>query len=121
MSDFEKRWEFKGLECAVVMITRGQDAHHRCGYVKINDDHICYGEEMGMFNVDVNGGVTYARNHLLDDETGWWVGFDCMHAWDAPDPSQNNDSGRSEGCRFWELNSVFKETEKLADHLIRLE
>jgi len=64
----------------------------RCGYVRIPAGHPWHGK--GYDDVepypDVHGGLTFAE-HDTDcgkggEDNAWWVGFDCAHYMDAPDP-----------------------------------
>ncbi len=53
----------------------------RTGYVRIPLGHPWYGLEYDAIPAEVHGGLTYADKH-----DGWWIGFDCGHSGDAPDP-----------------------------------
>lgn len=73
------------------MVVHNQGGY-RCGYVKVLPGHPWHGK--GWDDLDgiiVHGGVTFAKADKPCDEggadDGWWIGFDCAHAWDAPDPS----------------------------------
>jgi hypothetical protein len=53
-------------------------------------------------DVAVHGGVTFTEADVPCDapgaDTDWWIGFDCAHAFDAPDPElarSRSDSGPS--------------------------
>lgn len=64
----------------------------RCGYVRVPYDHPWCGLDLEDSNVEVHGGITFSSaDEPIDkrekDARWWWVGFDCGHAWDAPDPS----------------------------------
>ena len=75
----EKEWTTEaGLPAKVVI----QPAGHRCGYVKVPKDHPYYGLDYDDMHIDVHGGVTYAEHY----KDGFWIGFDCAHLGDAPDP-----------------------------------
>ena len=74
----EKEWiTAAGLPAKVKIMPMG----HRCGYVGVNAEvfaNIGYDE----LDVDVHGGLTYARN----EEDGLrWYGYDCAHLGDARD------------------------------------
>lgn len=85
--NIEEKFAHNGLECIVV----GYKAMgHRCGYVGIPKTHGLYGLSMGadnLIDLDVHGGITYAENVILGENTPdiWWLGFDCSHYNDAPD------------------------------------
>ena len=69
---------------------------YRCGYVRIPAGHPWHGkdyddvETAGGGHPDVHGGLTFAE-HDTDcgkggEDNAWWLGFDCAHYMDAPDP-----------------------------------
>jgi hypothetical protein len=55
----------------------------RCGYVGIPQGHPWYEKSYGDIPCECHGGLTFAQ---IKDVT-WWIGFDCGHAGDAPDPN----------------------------------
>lgn len=63
----------------------------RCGYVKLNSGHPWYGRDSFDYPVNVHGGITfYAPDKACDKcgpDNGWWIGFDCAHYLDRPDPT----------------------------------
>lgn len=73
-------WEHAGLPC---LMERNSFSGHWCGYVGVALGHPWYGkdeDELGA--VEAHGGVTYSRLGLASAPEGWWVGFDCAHAYD---------------------------------------
>ncbi len=64
---------------------------HRCGYVKVPPGHPWHGGNYNDIGADVHGGLTFAEADVpcgkggADD--GYWLGFDCAHSFDAPDPA----------------------------------
>lgn len=58
------------------------DMGYRCGYIKVPIGHPW--ETNYPHEVEVHGGVTYKEFDTNQD--GLWIGFDCAHAGDAPDP-----------------------------------
>lgn len=36
---------------------------------------------------DVHGSITFSESSLMDKTNSWFIGFDCAHAGDRPDPS----------------------------------
>lgn len=64
---------------------------YRCGYVKVLPGHPWHGKPYGDIEASAHGGLTFSEAdkpcHAGGADDGWWVGFDCAHAWDAPDPS----------------------------------
>lgn len=77
------------------------DIGYRCGYVKVDPGHPWHGKDSDDICCDVHGGITYAEADTPCDkdgpDNGWWLGFDCAHAGDAPDPSLP-------GCRTMDLD-----------------
>ena len=65
---------------------------YRCGYVRVPAGHPWHGK--GYDDVEpypeVHGGLTFAEADTDcgkgGDDSAWWLGFDCAHAWDSPDP-----------------------------------
>lgn len=59
----------------------------RCGYVRVPAGHPWHGKDYDAVEPypDVHGGLTFARPDTSD--LSWWLGFDCAHAGDAPDPA----------------------------------
>lgn len=54
-----------------------------CGYVGVDACHQFYEKDWGEIDVSVHGGVTFASKAWWDDQdTRWWIGFDCAHAGD---------------------------------------
>lgn len=87
--DEPDRMEFwsHGLRC---FMCRNEVYGSWCGYVAVPKGHPLHGasydaaEEAGL---RAHGGLTYAGEAVRDDiteapEGAWWLGFDCMHAWD---------------------------------------
>src|SRR5690348_12180532 len=78
--------EHMGYEWNVVHNTNG----YRCGYVRVPPGHPWHGKDDSEVDADVHGGLTFARADEPCDKGGpdqdWWLGFDCQHAGDAPDP-----------------------------------
>jgi len=63
---------------------------YRCGYVKVGPEHPWFGKGYDDVSVEVHGGLTFADHGKAcpthGEEAEWWVGFDCSHGFDAPDP-----------------------------------
>jgi hypothetical protein len=73
----------RGEHCGLPYIIMNNGLQFRCGYVRLQLDHPWVAQEVGEIEVDVHGGLTWAER----DEDGYWIGFDCAHAGDAPDRS----------------------------------
>lgn len=56
----------------------------RVGYVRLPSGHPWSGLYYDDIPAKVHGGLTYGDRH--DNFPGTWIGFDCGHAGDAPDP-----------------------------------
>ena len=63
----------------------------RCGYVRVPAGHPWHDRgNDALGDVDIHGGVTFTETEVgaCDCEGGgYWVGFDCSHAGDKPDPT----------------------------------
>lgn len=73
---FVRRWEHAGMACAIRHGAFGVP----CGYVRVPEGHRLHGldcEGCDEF-VRVHGGVTWSG--ALDEEDGWWIGFDMAHS-----------------------------------------
>lgn len=64
----------------------------RCGYVRIPAGHPWHGVDYDNIEPypEVHGGLTFAEPDTDcgkgGEDNAWWLGFDCAHAGDAPDP-----------------------------------
>jgi hypothetical protein len=75
----------KGFEWAIVHNGNG----YRCGYVKVIPGHPWFQKSWNEIDAEVHGGLTFAEADVpcgKGEDNGWWVGFDCAHAFDARDP-----------------------------------
>jgi hypothetical protein len=84
---FESTGTHRGYEYKVLVHPFG----HRCGYVRIPDGHPWHGKSYDeLCHVDVHGGLTFSEqcgpDHPLGE--GYWIGFDCGHCFDAPEPDE---------------------------------
>lgn len=63
---------------------------YRCGYVRLPAGHPWHGQYEDI-PAAVHGGITFADSNVPCSAPGpddaWWIGFDCSHGGDAPDPS----------------------------------
>jgi hypothetical protein len=69
---------------------------YRCGYVRVPPGHPWHGKDYSDVGtadggyIEVHGGLTFAAPDTDCGKGGadnaWWVGFDCAHYGDAPDP-----------------------------------
>lgn len=84
--DVLARGEHAGFEWVVTHNGCG----FRCGYVRMPPGHPWHGMGYDDVEADVHGSLTFARADVGCDaggpDDGWWLGFDCGHAGDAPDP-----------------------------------
>lgn len=82
--DVVAKGEHEGFEWNIVHNTMG----YLCGYVKVGKDHPWYGKGYDFPDVTCHGGLTFADYDKPCDapgpDDGYWVGFDCAHAGDAP-------------------------------------
>jgi len=79
--------EHKGFEWMVVHNGHG----YRCGYVRLPVGHPWHGKSDWDLNANVHGGLTFSEPDKPCDgdrpDNAWWIGFDCAHGGDVPDPS----------------------------------
>ena len=84
--DILAKGEHLGLEWMVIHNGNG----YRCGYVRLPAGHPWHGENYDDIPVTVHGGLTFTEPDKPCDapgpDTDWWIGFDCAHSGDAPDP-----------------------------------
>ena len=75
---------YKYYEYCVIVTISG----HRCGYVKTEEYDVVYGKDYDSSNQHVrcHGGLTYSDHTWFGGSDGYWIGFDCSHMGDAPDP-----------------------------------
>lgn len=128
--NIEYRGKYKGLR----IVVKATDMGHRCGYVGVPKGHPLYGmhydkaeEEVGAW---VHGGLTFSGGdefgclwHLGFDADYWYLGFDCAHHGDAPDPDLVADefmahAQRIGGGHVWTLEEVKAECIALADSIL---
>jgi len=79
----------EGIHLGYEWATSRNDFGFRCGYVRVPKGHPWHGEKYPP-DADAHGGITFADADVPCDKGGpddaWWLGFDCMHLGDAPDP-----------------------------------
>lgn len=87
--DIPEKSEELGFQWMIIHNGRG----YRCGYVRLPLGHPWHGKSYGddaIDSVNCHGGITFADADVPCDapgpDTDWWIGFDCAHAYDAPDP-----------------------------------
>ena len=83
--------KYKGYEYLVYATRMG----HRCGYVKIPEEHTLYEMDYtdieDQFDIEVHGGLTFSGfitgfiDGTILQERCWWIGFDCNHFDDLKD------------------------------------
>ena len=83
----------KGEEAGLQWEVTANRLGYRCGYVRVPAGHPWHG--MDYDNVEpypaVHGGLTFGEPDTDcgkgGEDNAWWLGFDCAHAGDAPDPA----------------------------------
>lgn len=86
-NDVLAKGEHVGFEWVVTRNLMG----FRCGYVRVPMGHPWHGRSTDdLTEVECHGGVTFADPDLPCDKDGpddaFWIGFDCAHGMDLPDP-----------------------------------
>jgi hypothetical protein len=87
-SQLLKKGTIDNFECVVTHNNMG----YRCGYIRVLSNHPWFKKDyLELKDVEVHGNLTFAEADtacdLHDLNHGWWLGFDCCHAWDGCDPS----------------------------------
>jgi hypothetical protein len=79
--------EHLGFKWTVIRNTRG----YRCGYVRVPVGHPWHGQDYDDVNAECHGGLTFSQADepctAPGPDDAWWLGFDCAHSFDAPDPT----------------------------------
>jgi hypothetical protein len=76
------KWETNGFECLILR----QETGHLCGYVAVPKGHKLCGVTWLSYTTDsgypdIHGGINYT-SFMRNDESKWWIGFDCAHGGD---------------------------------------
>ena len=90
-SKAQERMLAKGTHAGYEWVVLHNGMGFRLGYVKVPADHPWYGLDYNDIGADVHGGLTFAGQ---DTESGYWVGFDCAHAFDKIDTALPWEFGR---------------------------
>jgi hypothetical protein len=87
----------KGEHAGFQWIVTNNGSAHRCGYVRVEPGHPWYGKEWTEIDCECHGDVTFTEHDrpcaLGEKDDGYWIGFDCMHFRDLPDPLLSSDRG----------------------------
>jgi hypothetical protein len=80
----------KGEHVGFEWIVTHNGMGHRCGYVRVPKGHPWHGKDYDDLEVNIHGGLSFAENDVPYDkgvaDDAYWLGFDCAHSGDAPDP-----------------------------------
>lgn len=101
----EKDWITNaGLRAVILALPAG----HRCGYVAVSPEHKYFGSSYDDVPVDVHGGLTFSADnlHVINEPNLWWLGYDCAHYMDAPDPELMSDDFRAYNDRFSRTGTI---------------
>jgi len=88
VEEYDKlKFEYLGYECMVHRVFSQESMQpnhyfggHLCGYVRVPDGHILFGNEE-IKEIACHGGLTYSSNTSFSH--GHWIGFDCAHSGDV--------------------------------------
>lgn len=99
--------QIDGYEYAITHNPMG----YRCGYLKVLPSHPWHGQHyMDLCDISVHWGLTFAAADEPCDKAGaddgWWLGFDCAHGGDAPDPALVTSDYRGWGCHSGVVRST---------------
>ena len=88
MDDDQVRGTHRGFDYLIL----SNDLGFRCGYVRIPESHPFFDKHYDEMDVTVHGGLTFGgfceKDSLWGE--GFWIGFDCGHCYDLPDPDEMN-------------------------------
>jgi hypothetical protein len=82
----------KGMEAGYEWEVTSNRLGYRCGYVRVPPGHPWHGKDYSSIEPypEVHGGLTFSEADTDcgkgGDDNAWWLGFDCAHHMDAPDP-----------------------------------
>lgn len=88
----------KGEHAGFEWVVAHNNFGHRCGYVRVPGGHPWHGKHDSI-DAEVHGGLTFSQADKpcgKGDDDAWWLGFDCAHSCDAPDPELLKKSGAHE-------------------------
>ena len=79
-------YNLEGYDCVIIHNGIG----YLCGYIRVSSGHPWYQMDYASVDVEVHCGLTFAEADMPCDkagpDNGWWLGFNCAHACDAPNP-----------------------------------
>jgi hypothetical protein len=91
IADFPDRLLSEGEAYGFQWVVAHNTMGYRCGYIRLPENHPWHGCDYDIIDASVHGGLTFSepdesgiRPH---PDSGWWIGFDCAHAGDRPDPA----------------------------------
>ena len=60
---------------------------------------------METIDAEVHGGITFSESDVQCDgegkDDGYWVGFDCNHSYDSPDPELRDLADKEGEPTYW--------------------
>lgn len=96
---------------------------HPTAYIKIPKNHKYYVKEYGEIDIDVHGGLTYARDYLYINETqkidGWFIGWDYAHYLDYGGYEEKLPENLRTGGKKWTTEEIRKEVYKACEQLVK--
>ena len=89
----------EGVHAGYQWLIMNNGTGYRCGYVQLPKGHpwhgLDYDDANEVMDVPVHGGLTFSEPDepcdALGDDDAWWLGFDCAHGFDLPDPDLKTD------------------------------
>jgi hypothetical protein len=122
-----ENFEYKGYYCVIkrMMYLGGQ----LNGYVRIPENHEYYDKDYSWIPYDLpiecHGGITFSGE--LEGETGYYIGFDCAHAWDYMPflqmqlPSSTRFMEHDPTITYKDINYVRNQCKDIVDQLISIQ
>ena len=119
---WDKIWESYDFKCMARINVLSPTNTSPVGYVGLPKEHPDYGKHYDDIDVEVHGGLTFAGYGTKipggPDDRLWYVGFDCMHAYDY-DPFSTSSEGLPLMISNKSIEYVYEETERLVEQLAR--
>lgn len=92
---------------------------HPTAYIEIPKNHCFYGKSWNEININVHGGVTYARDHLLDIKNSWFIGWDYAHCDDYTGYEEMLDTSIRIHGKKWTTEQIYKHVKNAIQQLLK--
>jgi hypothetical protein len=104
----EETFTYKGYKCLII---RHPEMKHLCGYVGVPEGHKYYKKHYDEVPLEVHGGLTFSDWWEDENDSLWYLGFDCAHSWDLS-PGMHLPRKELTKSKYWiTINGVKQEQE----------